>query len=133
MRKVVLRGAHHNPSNERGLSGADDIINTSPAAEHGHGPRHDANLDKARVAGNTGVPPQHDGRARGDIAMTTDNQPSEPAASRTGPRRPIYIHELDDWSYFRWDPEAIMQSLARASRRLESGPESPDLEVELRQ
>ena len=43
----------HCLGNERGPSGADDIIYTSPATERGHGQRQDANLDKARMAGNT--------------------------------------------------------------------------------
>ena len=34
-----------------------------------------------------------------------------------GRTRPIYIHELDDWPNFRWDPEAITDSLVRANRR----------------
>ena len=32
------------------------------------------------------------------------------------PRRPIYIHELDDWPEFRWSEEVIMQPLERVSR-----------------
>ena len=32
-----------------------------------------------------------------------------------GNSRPIYIHELDDWPRFRWDHEAIVQPLTRAS------------------
>ena len=31
--------------------------------------------------------------------------------------RPTYIHELDDWPIFRWDPERITDPLVRASRR----------------
>ena len=104
----------HCPGNERGPSGADDIINTSPATERVHGQRQDANLDKTLVAGNAGAPPHHDGKARGNIAMTTDNQPSEPAISRTDPRRLTYIHELDDWPAFRWNEETFTDPLAQA-------------------
>ena len=113
----------HCPGNERGPSGADDIINTSPrppnaATERGHGQRQDANLDKARVAGNTRAPPHHDGKARGNIAMTTDNQPGESPVSRTGPSRPTYIHELDDWPASRWNEETVTDPLVQAKYRL---------------
>ena len=108
----------HCPGNERGPSGADDIINTSPATERGHGQRQDANLDKARVAGNTRAPPHHDGKARGNIAMTTDIQPGESPVSRTGPRRPTYIHELDDCPAFRWNEETVTNPLVQAKKRL---------------
>ena len=50
--------------------------------------------------------------------MTTDNQPSEPAVSMTGPHRPTYIHELDDWPAFRWNEETITDPLVQAQNRL---------------
>ena len=39
--------------------------------------------------------------------MTAEKAPGD--LSRRNPRlgRPTYIHELDDWPNFRWDPEAI--------------------------
>ena len=50
--------------------------------------------------------------------MTTDNQPSEPAVGRTGPRRSTYIHELDDWPAFRWNEETVTDPLVQAKNRL---------------
>ena len=43
------------------------------------------------------------------------NEFNQPAADTTGPRRPTYMHELDDWPDFRWDPEAIGDNLQRAN------------------
>ena len=50
--------------------------------------------------------------------MTTDNQPSEPAISRPGPRRLTYIHELDDWPAFRWNEKTFTDPLVQAKNRL---------------
>ena len=126
MRKAAAP-ERHCPGNERGPSGADDIINTSPATERVHGQRQDANLDKTLVAGNTRAPPHHDGKTCGNIAMTTDNQPSEPAISRPGPRRLTYIHELDDWPAFRWNEETVTDPnvVRRAITRYVAGQPQP--------
>ena len=92
--------------------GADDIINTSPTTQGGHGPRQDANLYKPRGTGNTR------GKTRREIAVTTDNQPMKPAVSKTGPHRSSYIHELDDWPAFRWNDETVTDPLVQAKYRL---------------
>ena len=48
--------------------------------------------------------------------MTTDNQPSEPMVSRTGPRRPTHIHELEDWPAFLWNEETVADHLVQAKK-----------------
>ena len=49
--------------------------------------------------------------------MTAEHHPGEGQSLSPRPRRPTYIHELDDWPNFRWDHEAITQPLVRASRK----------------
>ena len=50
--------------------------------------------------------------------MTTDNQPGESPVSRTGPSRPTYIHELDDWPAFHWNEETVTDPLVQDKKRL---------------
>ena len=49
--------------------------------------------------------------------MATEQTTGETTYRSPGRIRPSYIHELDDWPNFRWDPEAITDSLVRANRR----------------
>ena len=49
--------------------------------------------------------------------MATEQTTGETTYRSPGRTRPSYIHELDDWPNFRWDPEAITSSLIRANRR----------------
>ena len=49
--------------------------------------------------------------------MTTEQTAGETMYRSHGRSRPSYIHELDDWPNFGWDPEAITDSLVRANRR----------------
>ena len=49
--------------------------------------------------------------------MTAEKALGDRPRRNLRPGRPTYIHELDDWPNFRWDPEAITKPLVRASRR----------------